>query len=151
MSLACALKGSMVGVHSKSCMPGSFLNRRCSLVLSALKPPMKAGSSAISSPGKKQRRTIPLGIYMMTNFLSGFSPAFGIAAMASGTECKKGSAIVAPPAFRNLRRLIVMMLSPRLKEYNARYSPLFARCILSPYLQYSLGNNVLYHLAVHIG
>jgi hypothetical protein len=45
---------------------------------------------------------------MITNFLSGFSP-FLAAAIASGTECKNGRAIVAPPALINFLLEILIM------------------------------------------
>ena len=70
---------------------------------------MKPGSSDSPSPGKNWRLTIPLGMYMITSFLSGLAKR--LAAMAAGDECNIGSSIVAPPAFKNERREIFFGLN----------------------------------------
>jgi|GEM_PF-5847993 len=92
-------------------MPGLLGVRTLSLVLSALKPPTKPGSTAASSPGKKQRRTKPFGTYIMTNFLCGLPAAVVAAAVASfgASECRNGSVIRAPLARRKDRRELVFI------------------------------------------
>ena len=48
-------------------------------------------------------------MYMITSFLSGLAKR--LAAMAAGDECSIGSNIVAPPAFKNERRVILFGLN----------------------------------------
>jgi hypothetical protein len=52
---------------------------------------------------------MPLGMYMITSFLSGLVKRW--AAIAAGAESSMGNNIVAPPAFRKERREIFFMLN----------------------------------------
>ena len=102
-SLVCSASGCIVEVSSNGTIPGWLAMRRCSFVLSASNPPMKPGSSAFSSPGKKPRRTIPLGMYMITSFLLGLA-AIEVLSSPTASECKNGNASIAPLAFKNFLR-----------------------------------------------
>ena len=77
-------------------MPGLFCFLTLFLDLSALKPPMKPGKFASSSPGKKPLLTIPLGIYIMANFFAGLAPFLGSPAI----EGMKGKVRTAPLTLR---------------------------------------------------
>ena len=92
-------------------MPGLFGIRFWLLDFSESKPPTNPSIVLIvSSPGKKQRRTRPLGAYIITSRRAGAGLLFTTLPKAEERECKKGSAIVAPFSFRKLRLDVIIFM-----------------------------------------